>query len=293
MVACNNVSKHFASFALKNVTFNLPKGYICGLIGENGSGKTTLLKILSGLYSFEGDISVFDKEFHQYECDIKQDIGVVVQDELFEKTESLMRNAKHYGKYYRNYREESLKEYLDRFHLDSKKKYGRLSKGEKLKYALAFALAHHPQLLLLDEPGANFDIEFREEFHRLLREFTSEESRSVILSTHITSDVERFADYILFLKNGEQLLYGDVETIRDAYRMVSGESYKIKLLKEDIIYMQEGRISCNALVKNSYRSFDQELQVWEPSIDELMYYFGKGKNNGAANSIFGNHQRIL
>ena len=96
-------------------------------------------------------------------------------------------------------------------------------------------MAHKPRLLLLDEPGANFDIEFRKEFNSLLREFISDGTRSVVLSTHIISDVEKFADYILFLKNGEQVLFGDVETIREKYRMVSGEKYKIKLLKDRII----------------------------------------------------------
>ena len=285
MIDCNNVSKRFTSFSLKNITFNLPAGYICGLIGENGSGKTTLINILSGLYSYDGKIRISGRDYCNHEYDIKQDIGVVVHGDIFEAKESLISNANYFGRFYKKYSENLLENYLERFNLNDKKKYKELSKGEKLKFALAFALAHEPRLLLLDEPGANFDIEFRKEFNSLLREFIIDGTRSVILSTHIISDVETFADYILFLKNGEQILFGDVETIREKYRMVSGEKYKIKLLKDRIIYLEEGRISCNALVKHDKQGYDKELKVWEPGIDELMYYIGKGKDYGTINQI--------
>ena len=286
MIDCNNVSKRFTSFSLKNITFNLPAGYICGLIGENGSGKTTLINILSGLYSYDGEIRISGRDYCNNEYDIKQDIGVVVHGDIFEAQESLISNGNYFGRFYKKYSKNLLENYLERFNLNDKKKYKELSKGEKLKFALAFALAHEPRLLLLDEPGANFDIEFRKEFNSLLREFIIDGTRSVILSTHIISDVETFADYILFLKNGEQILFGDVETIREKYRMVSGEKYKIKLLKDRIIYLEEGRISCNALVKHDKQGFDKELKVWEPGIDELMYYIGKGKDYGTINQIF-------
>lgn len=285
MIDCNNVSKRFTSFSLKNITFNLPAGYICGLIGENGSGKTTLINILSGLYSYDGKIKISGRDYCNHEYDIKQDIGVVVHGDIFEAKESLISNANYFGRFYKKYSKNLLENYLERFNLNDKKKYKELSKGEKLKFALAFALAHEPRILLLDEPGANFDIEFRKEFNSLLREFIIDGTRSVILSTHIISDVETFADYILFLKNGEQVLFGDVETIREKYRMVSGEKYKIKLLKDRIIYLEEGRISCNALVKHDKQGYDKELKVWEPGIDELMYYIGKGKDYGTINQI--------
>ena len=285
MIDCNNVSKRFTSFSLKNITVNLPVGYICGLIGENGSGKTTLINILSGLYSYDGEVRISGRDYCNHEYDIKQDIGVVVHGDIFEAKESLISNANYFGRFYKKYSKNLLENYLERFNLNDKKKYKELSKGEKLKFALAFALAHEPRLLLLDEPGANFDIEFRKEFNSLLREFIIDGTRSVILSTHIISDVETFADYILFLKNGEQVLFGDVETIREKYRMVSGEKYKIKLLKDRIIYLEEGRISCNALVKHDKQGYDKELKVWEPGIDELMYYIGKGKDYGTINQI--------
>ena len=168
MIKTENVSKRFGSFALQDIHFELPAGYICGLIGENGVGKTTLLNILAGLYEYDGTISIQEKEYRTNQMELQQDIGFVFHEEWFDDWDSLIANSRHYGKYYKNYDETLLKEYLKRFRLDGKKKYKKLSKGEKLKFAFAFALAHHPKLLLLDEPGANFDQTFREEFHHIL-----------------------------------------------------------------------------------------------------------------------------
>jgi ABC-2 type transport system ATP-binding protein len=277
MIKLDNVSKSLGSFSLKNISLELPTGCICGLIGENGAGKTTLLHILTGLYSYDnGEISILGKNYTSNEYELKQDIGVVLQGDLFDANSTLAVNAKRYGSFYTNYDYTALREYLHRFDLDEKRKYKALSSGEKLKFAFAFALSHNPRLLLLDEPSASFDIDFRKEFHHILREFTSDGTRSVILSTHITSDIESYADYILFLKNGRQLIFGDVETIREDYRMVSGEAYKIRLIRDKVIYMEEGQFGCKALAVNSPHIYDKELTVWEPSIDELMYYMAKG-----------------
>jgi ABC-2 type transport system ATP-binding protein len=280
MIKLDNVSKTLGGFALKDISFELPAGCICGLIGENGAGKTTLLHILAGLYSYDsGEVNILGKNFTVNEYELKQDIGVQLHGDLFDVNSTLLVNARRYGSFYKNYDYEELRKYLSRFNLDEKRKYKALSTGEKLKFAFAFALSLNPRLLLLDEPGASFDADFRKEFHKILREFTSDGTRSVILSTHITSDVEAFADYILFLKKGRQLMFGDIETVRGNYRMVSGEAYKIRLMKDRVIYMEEGQLGCKALVVNRPHVYDKELTVWEPSIDELMYYMVKGDKN--------------
>ena len=173
----------------------------------------------------------------------------------------------------------------DYFYPNNVKKYKKLSKGEKLKFAFAFALAHHPKLLLLDEPGANFDQTFREEFHHILREFTADGTKSVILSTHITSDVDRFADYLLLLKKGRQLLYGDIESVRDAYRMVAGERHALRAFGGRLVYMEETPVGCSALVKHDHAEYDRALKVWEPDTEELMYYLAKGAEHGRGNQI--------
>lgn len=285
IILTTNLSKKFGGFHLNDIHFELPAGYICGLIGENGAGKTTLLQILAGLYEYDGSIKMLGSDYRSDAQKLQQEIGFVFHEEWFDPWESLIVNSRHYGKYYADYDEDVLKNYLERFRLDGKKKYKKLSKGEKLKFAFAFALAHRPKLLLLDEPSANFDPAFREEFHQILREFTADGTRSVILSTHITSDVDRYADYLLLLKDGKQVLYGDIESVRDAYRMVAGAKYQLKAFGERLIYMEETSVGCRALVKHSGAEYESSLKVWEPDTEELMYYLAKGAKHGRSNQV--------
>ncbi len=276
MITTSNLTKQLNSFRLDSVSFTLPAGFICGLIGENGAGKTTLLNMLSGLYTFDsGEFSVFEMDFLTQEVLIKQDIGVVMQGDMFEPNASLRKSAQRYGRFYPNYEDSLLLSYTERFGLDVTRKYRQLSKGEKLKFALAFALSHQPKLLLLDEPSANFDKEFRDVFHQILREYIKDGEHSVMLSTHVLSDIEQFADYVLMLKKGKQLLFGDIETIRDRYAMVFGETYKIKLLKNRIIHMEEGEFGTKALVKSTSTPFDSALKSRKPTIEELLYHMSK------------------
>lgn len=277
MLKLENVSKKLNRFYLKDISMELPSGYILGLIGENGAGKTTLMNLISGLYMKDGGrIALDEMEYYGDEGAIKQEIGTVFHGELFEGQESLIKNANRYGRFYQRYEEGLFRNYAERFQLDIQRKYRKLSKGEKQKASMAFALAHNPRLLLLDEPTANFDKEFRKEFFEILREFTQNGENSVILSTHMTSDIDRIADYLLFLKNGKQLLFGDIESIRWNYRMAAGETYKLKLLKERVIHMEVGEFGSKALVLNSKKPFDPQLKVWEPSTEELMYHMAKG-----------------
>ncbi len=273
MLKLENVSKKWRAFRLENISIELPEGYILGLSGENGSGKTTLLKILAGLYSMdEGKMYFNGQAYTGDEESIRQEIGVVFQEDFFDGGESLKRNGQCYGRFYKDYVESIFESCLCRFCLDVRKKYKRLSKGEKLKFALAFALSHRPKLLLLDEPTANFDREFRKEFQAVLKEYIQTGENSVILSTHLTSDADKYADYLLLLKKGRQTLFGDIESIREKYRMVAGEAYKIRLLKERVIHMEEGTLGCKALIKNSGRPLDKMLTSWEPTAEELLYY---------------------
>ncbi|MCM1224948.1 MAG: ATP-binding cassette domain-containing protein, partial [Lachnospiraceae bacterium] len=149
MLELESVTKHLNTFCLKNLSLSLPAGYIMGLIGENGAGKTTLIRLIAGLYSADqGSIRLNGMEYGESEEAVKQEIGVVLHGELFDANAALIQNARRYGRFYRRYDEALLEEYLYRFGLAEKQKYGRLSKGEKLKFALAFALSHKPGLLL-------------------------------------------------------------------------------------------------------------------------------------------------
>lgn len=277
MIKVSNLGKKLGTFYLENMNFELPAGYIMGLIGPNGSGKTTLLHLLMGLYApNEGEVAVFDKQYQNEEHAIREDLGVVLQERLFEDYRTLEENASYYGKYYVNYDAELFKIYLERFELDPKRKYKGLSKGEELKFQFAFALAHKPKLLLLDEPTGNFDPDFREEFLKELKDFIADGERSIILATHLTEDLDQLADYILYLEKGKQLLAMDIETMHDTFRMIAGDEYRIRLFPADhVIHMEKGNYGTKALVRHRRRFDYTGLTVTKPTIEELMYFMTK------------------
>lgn len=280
MIKIDNVSKKLGKFRLENISFELPRGYICGLVGQNGAGKTTLLHLLLGLYRVdEGQLTISGMSYDHAEQSIHDMTGTVLVEELFEPFYSIKSNADHFGKYFSQYRQDRMAAYLERFGLDEYRKFGKLSKGEKLKCQFAFALAHDPQLLLLDEPTGNFDPDFREQFFQIMKEFIADGTKSVILATHLTDDLDRLTDYLIYLEEGRQVFAGDIESFRSGYRIVSGEKYKINLLPQDrIIYTEEKRYGTKALVRHSrLNRYDESLQVTYPTIEEFMYFYGKRK----------------
>lgn len=276
MLKINNLNKRFKDFSLSDINLSIPKGYICGLIGENGAGKTTLMHLITGLYSIDsGEIFINGNNIDTDQITTKNDIGYVFNEELFDSTLSLVKNADSYGKYYSNYDKDTFISYCNRFNLDINKKLGKHSKGEKLKFQFAFALSHFPKLLLLDEPTANFDPEFRKEFIKILTEFIKDGDKSILIATHLTSDLERIADYVTFIHKGNIIFSYDIETLENSYRLVSGEDYKINLISPNkIINKEKGDYTTKALVNHrpSYK-YDKDLSVDIPTLEDIMYFY--------------------
>lgn len=280
MVKMTDVSKQLGTFHLGPITFEIPAGYICGLVGQNGAGKTTLLHLLLGLYrTKDGKVEIDGKTYEQKEKEIHDQIGTVLVEDLFEPYDTLKENANRFGSYYSNYRWERMQQYLEQFQLKERAKFQTLSKGQKLKCQFAFALACDPKLLVLDEPIANFDPQFREQFFKILQAFIADGTKSVVLATHLTEDLDRLADYLIYLEKGKQIFAGDIEAFRNQYRMVSGEAYKIKLIKKErLIYIEEKKYGARALVRHyGAQSYDEALQVTYPTLEEFMYFFSKRK----------------
>lgn len=280
MLTVQNVSKTLGNFQIKDISFQLPKGYIMGLVGPNGAGKTSLFHLIMGLYEMDqGQITINDFDITKEEALAKNDIGFVFTEELFTGNLSLIENAGMYGKYYSDYKEELFLKYCETFHLDANKKLKKHSKGEKLKFQFAFALSHQPKLLLLDEPTANFDPDFREIFFKILVQFVKDGEHSVILSTHLTKDLDRLADYVTFINHGKVVFSLDKETMGQRYRLVTGEAYKINLInKELVLHKENGKYSSKALVKHTrWSEYDKELLVEIPTIEDIMYFIVKGE----------------
>ena len=278
MIVFSGIDKKLGSFALHDATFEIPEGYICGLVGRNGAGKTTLLNLLLGLLQPDaGSLQVDGLEYDSNEKELRKLLGCVLVEELFEGRLSLAENAIYFGSYYEAYDDELYRERLEQFRLSSKKRFKELSKGEKLKCQFAFALAIRPKYLILDEPTANFDPEFREAFWKILKEFIADGEHSVLLATHLTEDLDRMADYLLFLDGGELIFSGDMENFRDSYRIVSGEDYLIRNIPEkNLIGSEKGAYGTKALVKHK-RSVPEELTSVPPTIEEFMYFHSVGR----------------
>lgn len=283
MIKIQGLTKKLEGFTLEDINIDLPKGYIMGLVGENGAGKTTLLNLILGLYKpSEGEIFIDGMTYQENEKEIRNEIGYVLVEDVFSGEMKLKEQADMYGKYYKNYDSSLFSEYSSRFELEEKRKYKKLSKGEKLKFQFAFALAHSPKLLILDEPTANFDPEFRDEFLRIITEFVADGEHSVLLATHMTDELDRIADYVTFLHHGTVKFSVPRDELEKKYRLVSGEDYLINLIKKErIIYKEKGKYATTALVEHSKHAFySKELEFSVPSIENIMYYMIKGEEQG-------------
>ena len=275
MLELDQVSKRLGSFQLRNITIQIPTGSLCGLAGENGAGKTSLLHMLLGLYRPDsGTVRIDGKIYEENEKEIRQQTGIVLAEDLLHPAFSLLQNGRYYGSFYNGYEEVCFVEKLKQYYLDPREKFGHLSKGQKLKCQFAFALACHPAYLFLDEPVANFDPEFKKQFFADLCAFIGDGERTAVLSTHETEDLDRLADYLIFMKEGEAVIASDMEKFRDSYRIVSGESYKIRLLRPDaIVKLEEREFGARALVRHSrLLSYDKSLLVAYPTIADFMYF---------------------
>lgn len=283
MIEFKNVSKAYDGFTLKDISFCLPKGYIMGLVGTNGAGKTTLLNLLMGvLKPSRGEVIIDGMNYNDNSCEIKDKIGFVLSENVFFNGISLIDNATIFGEYYSKYDRDDFLEWCQKLVIDHKKKYKQLSKGAKLKFWLAFALSHKPEILVLDEPVANFDPEFRKEFFQILADFISDGEHSIILATHLTEDLDKVADYLILLDQGEMLLNADRVQLEDGFRIIKGAEYKVNLLSDNILVNKESNsYGTTALVQHRpATTYDKELEVLIPNIEDLIYHLVKrrGKN---------------
>ena len=280
MITLKGVFKKLDMFCMYDISLNIPKGYIMGLIGVNGSGKTTLLNIILGLYGIDRGC-VTRRNAKGEEVKLKEFMdkcGYVLHGDWFEGMLTFAENANLFGKYYTDYNYDTFVGLMNRFNLDVNRKYKDGSKGEKLKFQFAFAMSHDPDLLILDEPTASFDPEFRQDFLKLITEYVADGEHTVILATHITEELDRIADYITFIDNGQIIFSLDKERLADEFRLVKGEEYKIKLIpKERVIYRERGEYCATALVRNSrYYRYDNDVTLSVPTLEDIMYYCIKG-----------------
>jgi len=220
----DNLCKKYKNFKLNNVSLQLPKGFIMGLIGENGAGKTTLIKLIMNLVKKDsGDIKIFDKDNVKFEREIKDRIGFVYDEVCYYDHMSLKENGNMVSMLYSKWDKDKFNYYLNKFELNKDKKLKELSKGMRMKFSLCIALSHGAEFIIMDEPTVGLDPVVRSEVLEELQNLMENENMGVLISTHITSDLERIADYITFIKDGSIIFSKPKDEIMEAYKIIKGD----------------------------------------------------------------------
>jgi len=281
----NGLCKSYEGFALRDVSFALPKGYIMGFVGQNGSGKTTTIRsILNMAHPDSGKISVFGLDSRKDSVKIREGLGIVF-DSLY-LADHL--DAKHIEMqlrpFYSDWSREEFFRRLKAFGLPDNKPVGEFSKGMKMKLMIAAALSHNARLMILDEPTSGLDPVARDELLDILTEYIEDEERSVLFSTHITADVERIADFITVLHNGKVWFSGTKDDLAESYVVLKGSEEDLPAaVREKCIGFHGYRNGFEALLPTDYLAgLPGELEHEKASIDEILVYIAKEDKNERA-----------
>ena len=279
LIDVQGLCKDYGDFCLDHVDLKLPGGTILGLIGENGAGKTTTIKAILGLIRPDGGtVKVLGREVTEG-SDFREDIGVVLDESAFHDPLKAPQVGKILAGTYRNWDAALFDAYLDRFQLPRNKKIKEFSKGMKMKLSIAAALAHHPRLLILDEATAGLDPVVRNELLDEFLAFIQDEDHAILLSSHITSDLEKAADYVTYLHRGRAVLQGAKDELLDSYgRLVCARA---DLAAVDPALLEGARVSqfgCEALVKDrqAFHRRYPELTVDPVTLEDIMVFTVRG-----------------
>ena len=268
--------KNYGSFALNEVSFDVPRGFITGFIGPNGSGKTTTLKlILSVIRADSGRVNGIGC----HDTPQNEEIGVVLDTPMYVDDWTVGEVEKAISPFYREWDKKTFAGYINKFGLEPKKKVKELSRGMKVKLQIAAAFSHHAKFLLLDEPTSGLDPVARDEICDLLREFVTDEDKSVMFSTHITSDLEKTADYITFILNGRIVFTGAKEDLLEKYARVTGGlgDLNVKQKKSVVGYREHGTGFEGMIETVDIGTLPKDVLTEEISLDEIIIFMNKEK----------------
>lgn len=272
-----NLNKKYEKFELKNVSFSMQQGTIMGFIGRNGAGKTTTLKaLLNYVHADSGNIKFFGKDFYENEFSIKQEIGFVSGGINYYPKQKLKTITDVTKRFYDKWDDSAYERYLRRFNLDPEKKVDELSEGMKVKYQLTLGLSHHARLLILDEPTSGLDPVSRDDLLDLFITLVEEEQVSILFSTHIISDLDKCANYITYIKNGEILTSTDKNTFINTYRLVKGTlEHFSPSIKEKLIGYKKHSDGFSGLILSKDLPVEDGLTVSPADMESIMIYIEK------------------
>lgn len=285
-VKVENVTKQLGDFQLRNVTFEIKKGYITGFIGPNGAGKTTTIRCLMNLINIDsGRIALFGKTHDGYTKEIKQRIGFVFDENYYYEDLTIEKNKRIVAPFYKHWSDEKFYRYIETFQVPLSKAVKHLSKGMKVKFSLAMALAHDPDLIIMDEPTSGLDPVFRREMLDLLLDFMQNEDKAVFFSTHNTTDLERVADFITFIHDGQIVFSEEKDAIFENFVLVKGRKEQLAdVEKLQPVGLKITEVGFEALLKNRnalQNTLADQLVLEKPVLEDIMYYTMRGKRHAA------------
>lgn len=281
MIEVKKINKTYPGFELKNVSFKVPGGCIMGLIGENGAGKSTTLKAILDLIRVDsGSIGIFGRDSRVEGASIREDVGAVLDGAGFHETLTAADICKFMCKIYKNWDNDYYFQLLEKFSLPENKRIKEFSTGMRMKLLIASAVAHHPKLLILDEATSGLDPVIRDEILDMLLEFIQDEEHSVLISSHITSDLEKVADYITFIHKGEIFLSGEKDRVMEEYGILHCSSEDIaKIPEKYIVGIDRGSYRCDVMVtdREAIKKICPESIVDRIRLEDILLFKVKGE----------------
>lgn len=275
-----NLCKHYDGFELKNVNIVVPKGCIMGFVGQNGAGKTTTIRsILNMIAIDDGEIRILGYDNRKDERLAKEDIGVVFDEIGFHKVLNPIQINKMFRNIYRNWEEDTFFAYLEQFGLPRKKPIGKFSRGMQMKLQIAVALSHQPRLLIMDEPTSGLDPIVRNEILDVFLSYVENENHTILLSSHIISDLERVADYITFIDRGRILLSEERLSILENHRLIKCGREEVEQLPEDLVVGKRiSQFGAEVLVRRpeTWEQLSSEFLVEQVGLEEIMLFYVAG-----------------
>ena len=274
-------SKGGREFMLRNVSFELPEGCVMGLIGENGAGKSTLIKLMLDIIARDGgSVTLLGRKTEAEKLLAKNEIGVVIDTPAFSDTMTAAQLNSVMKHVYTGWKEEEYFSLLERFGIEKKKQFKRLSTGMKMKLSLAVALSHNAKLLILDEPTNGLDPVIRKDIVEILNEFSRDGGNSVLISSHIVSDLERICDYVAFMKEGQLVLCEEKDRLLEKYCAVCCTAEELESLSEEAIKSKRVTpYSVEAIVERN--AVPDDMQMNSIGIEELfVMYMNEEKKGG-------------
>ena len=277
VIEVSNLRKQYNNFLLDNISFSVPCGFVGGFIGENGAGKTTTLKLILGMVMKDGgDIKLFGKPAE--DVSLKEDVGVLFEQPYYQEDWTPLDIGKAMRPFYKKWSNAAFHQYLERFSLDPKQKYKTMSRGMKMKLGMAVTLAHDAKLLLLDEPTSGLDPVGRDEMLEIFRDYMVKEDRTIFFSTHITSDLEKIADYITYIQNGRILYSGLKDDLLEKYCVIRGGIGDLPQLKRKKIFgLREHPNGFDGMIEmKDIAGFPTSVVTETVSLDDIMVRMSKG-----------------